>query len=251
MDTRSSAVLRWVTLLTVLANIAFNYFYVKLTGNDTMGEVSARYPSLFTPAGYAFSIWGLIYLSFIIYCIAQLQKTALDKKIYNQLSLSLLFANVLASVWIWCFTSERLLVSIVVMFLILALSLEMFIISCKAAKQRKHSWWLQFPFSLLSGWLSVAFLANLSVVIASQQGKENVPLTFIFLAIAALTAIYVGFRTANPVYPSVTVWASLAIWVARKDTNAAIGNAAAAVAIIAGLVVLTAIVRLSAKRKLS
>src|SRR5690606_15976852 len=47
--------------------------YLSNTGainNTTIGEISEATKNLFTPAGYAFSIWGLIYLlllGFIIY----------------------------------------------------------------------------------------------------------------------------------------------------------------------------------------
>ena len=54
-------------IITVIIN------YLSNTGvfnNNTMASVSVRYQNLFTPAAYAFSIWGLIYLGvfgFIIY----------------------------------------------------------------------------------------------------------------------------------------------------------------------------------------
>ena len=39
-------------------------------GGRTTGEISAAYPTLFTPAGFTFGIWGLIYTlltCFVIY----------------------------------------------------------------------------------------------------------------------------------------------------------------------------------------
>ena len=40
-------------------------------GGQSTGEVSAKYESLFTPAGYAFAIWGLIYLALFAFVIYQ------------------------------------------------------------------------------------------------------------------------------------------------------------------------------------
>jgi hypothetical protein len=37
--------------------------------NQTTGEISGRFPIYFEPAGYVFSIWGLIYLGLIVYAI--------------------------------------------------------------------------------------------------------------------------------------------------------------------------------------
>lgn len=209
-----------------------------------MGAVSARYPSLFTPSGYAFSIWGLIYVSFIFYCIIQLQATRLPKKIYNQISLPLLLSNLLAGVWIWVYTNEMLLLSVIIILALLFLSIEMFITSGKAASQSKHSWWLQFPFSLFFGWLSVAFLANLSVFIAGEQGKENTGLAFVLIAIAGLAGIIVSFRFRNAVYPAVVAWATIAIASARKDDHTDIAYGALAVSIISIIMVIIAALKL-------
>lgn len=48
--------------------------YLSNTGfmnNTTIGEVSNNYSSLFTPAGYTFSIWGIIYLLLLAFAIYQ------------------------------------------------------------------------------------------------------------------------------------------------------------------------------------
>src|SRR5512138_1450734 len=63
----------WVVLVVIafLATLATNAManLLPLFGRDT-GEISDSFPSLFTPAGYAFSVWGVIYLAlagFVIY----------------------------------------------------------------------------------------------------------------------------------------------------------------------------------------
>ena len=58
-----------------MAALAVTIFinYLSNTGffnNETMASISGKYQNLFTPAGYAFSIWGLIYIAlfgFVIY----------------------------------------------------------------------------------------------------------------------------------------------------------------------------------------
>ena len=54
-------------VVTILMNYLSN---TGIFNGETMASISAKYPSLFTPAGYAFSIWGLIYLGlfgFVLY----------------------------------------------------------------------------------------------------------------------------------------------------------------------------------------
>jgi translocator protein len=40
-------------------------------GGRTTGELSTQYPNLFVPAGITFSIWGLIYLLLLGFCVLQ------------------------------------------------------------------------------------------------------------------------------------------------------------------------------------
>ena len=38
----------------------------------TVGELSDEYANLFTPAGYAFAIWGIIFIGLIVFSVNQL-----------------------------------------------------------------------------------------------------------------------------------------------------------------------------------
>ena len=52
-----------VNVLAVIATIVVNGLASALPLNDqTTGEISDRFQVYFVPAGYVFSIWGLIYL---------------------------------------------------------------------------------------------------------------------------------------------------------------------------------------------
>ncbi len=54
----------------MIATIAVNGLANALPINgQTTGEVSDRFSVYFVPAGYVFSIWGLIYLGLIAYAI--------------------------------------------------------------------------------------------------------------------------------------------------------------------------------------
>ncbi|WP_374164888.1 hypothetical protein [Arcticibacter sp. MXS-1] len=250
MDKKSSASLRWITLFIIILNIAFNYFYMALIDQPSMGQVSGKYPSLFTPAGYAFSIWGLIYCSFLFFCIVQLKRTRLEKTAYNRLSVPLLISNVLAALWIVVFTKEMFTLSVVIMSILLLLSVRMFGAAASAYFRHRHNWWIQLPFSLFCGWLSVAFLANLAVLIASEQGKENEVLTLLFIALAVIAAMLVGIRFRNPVYPLVVAWAVFAIWIARKGDHPGVAYTALAASLLSILACFAALYRLKSSPSL-
>ena len=59
-----------LNLLSIIVLIAWNGY--ANTGNfngKTVGDLSAEYNNLFTPASYAFSIWGLIFLMLMVFGI--------------------------------------------------------------------------------------------------------------------------------------------------------------------------------------
>lgn len=86
----------YLTYFTMLAvNILANL--LPLNGMTT-GEISDRYAALFTPAGYVFSIWGLIYLLLLLWLIgASMNYRKLDKKLMTTISIS----NLLNAAWIF------------------------------------------------------------------------------------------------------------------------------------------------------
>ena len=75
---RLYAVLNAVGLaITLLVNYLANAIPI---GGKTTAEASAQVPTLFTPAGYAFAIWGVIYLLLIIWVIRQFLQEKIKRK---------------------------------------------------------------------------------------------------------------------------------------------------------------------------
>ena len=64
--------LQIVNIAALLLALAMNILSNALPLNGrTAGEISDALPSFFTPAGYTFSIWGLIYTALIGFTIYQ------------------------------------------------------------------------------------------------------------------------------------------------------------------------------------
>ena len=61
-----------VVVVAVLATIVVNGLANTLPINGlTTGEISDQFEVYFVPAGYVFSIWGLIYLGLLAYAVYQ------------------------------------------------------------------------------------------------------------------------------------------------------------------------------------
>src|SRR5690242_11772592 len=68
-----------LVLLATSATIAFNWMSaVGYVNGTTPAMISAKYPTIVTPAGYAFAIWSLIYFGLIAFSIYQVLPSQID-----------------------------------------------------------------------------------------------------------------------------------------------------------------------------
>ena len=214
---------RAVALLAVLANVAVNYLSERTesaTRAGTSREVSDAYPNLFTPAPYAFLIWGVVYASFVAFCVASLLPSQRENVVYDRLALPLVGMNVLASAWLMAFHAHSLVLSSALILLFVLVAADAFLVAHEAVARREIGLFVTGPFSLVFGWICVAAIANGAVLLVSL----NVPAftesaevaTMAMIGAAALTATLVSARFDDFVFPSAVGWATVAILLARR-----------------------------------
>lgn len=190
----------------------------------TTGEISDRFPILFVPAGYVFSIWGLIYLALIAFTVyAVLPKGQVDPKI-DLISWWFVAANLFNTAWIlfWHYLEFNLtliaifglLVSLIAIFLMLGVG--------KSQRSRQEKLLVETPFSIYLGWATVAVVANVTQVLYFN-GWRGAPLTepawaVIMLLVASLLGLLMILTRDEVAYPLVLAWAFVGIWVAQAAT---------------------------------
>ena len=170
--------------------------YATSTGvinNTTQADVSDAYATLFTPAGYAFSIWGFIYVllfGFIVY-----QSRSLFVKVRNDefiLKTGWWFVLSCAANSLWCylFVSDYMLASVFVIFLLLFCLLKIILNNRMELDDKPISvivfvWW---PFVIYSGWLTVACIANVATHLVKVEwngwGISEVTWTLVMMGVA-------------------------------------------------------------------
>ncbi|MBU6119296.1 tryptophan-rich sensory protein [Hymenobacter siberiensis] len=235
---------RWLTALAIIGNIALNYYSnTRPFAGQTMGAVSAKYPTLFTPAGYAFSIWGLIFLALTIYAVWQLLPAQRRISLPDALAKPLTLASVATGAWVVLFAYELILPSVGVMLLILGC----LIVAYGRARRRIFAdaapALAGVPFSLYLGWISVASVINITIGLqqlgwqTAEGASVTLTLGLIFVVVALGLIMSRVFR--DMVFPLVVAWALVAVWVVRLREVPELGWAAligAAVVAIAGVV---------------
>ena len=187
-------------------------------GGQTTGEISDKYPSLFTPAGFTFSIWGIIYLFLISFVIYQALPQNRNRKLLNNIR-PFFIANCFANAsWIVAWHYDMLALSILIMFIIL---LTLIMIYKKLYLWEKNSnlkdiIFVQIPFSLYLGWITVATVANLSAI---QIGFDydnwliSAPeWTALKIGLAVSVGSLVIFERKDWVFILVIIWAIFGIF---------------------------------------
>ena len=204
--------------------ILFNYLANAIPlGGQTTGEISDKYISMFTPAGFTFAIWGVIYLALLGFVIRQFVSNPQEAPILSKIR-NLFVLNCLAnSLWIVAWHYDQLIASMVLMVVILWTLFatgQVF----KVESVLNSGWafaFISLPFSIYFGWISVATIANVSVL-QSAFGLNDFLLsqeiwTVLKLIIAGGAGYAWGWRYKQPAYLLVIAWAAYGISVANVD----------------------------------
>jgi hypothetical protein len=207
-----------------------------LNGQNT-GEISNRFPVLFTPAGYVFSIWGVIYLGLLAFGIYQLLPSQKNNPRLEKLGYWFFMSNVFNSAWIFAWHYNQFPLSLVIMLGLLVSLLVIYLrlqIGIRPVSTREK-WLVNIPFSIYLGWISVATIANFSVVLynAGWNGFGfPAAWTILVLAVGVVLGAAMVFLRNEVAYPAVLVWAFAGIWQKQSTANASVALVAALAALI-------------------
>jgi hypothetical protein len=209
-----------VNTLIILLVIFWNYWSnTGAINGKTVGGLSDQYANYFTPAGYAFAIWGIIFLGLLVLGISQLIWAFKDTKNSDsilQIGPWLSIANIGNGLWLWFWLHEQTGISVLIMLLIL-FSLSKAIINLNMeiwdapASIIAFVWW---PISAYSGWIAVATIANISSWLAKLNWVavfSEVQWTVIMISVAAILNLILVYKRNMREFAIVGVWAILAI----------------------------------------
>lgn len=238
---------RIVPILSLAVVLLVNFLANFLPfGGRTTGEVSDAYPTLFTPAGFTFSIWGVIYVFLIVYVVYQALPRNKDNKVFDRINRHFIVNCAANTLWIFAWHYELITLALVLMVVILASLIGIYrhILPGKVAGFRDRLF-VRVPFSLYFGWITVATLANISVE-QSVIGMDNWIMTntvwvFVELALAGAIATVMIIRYRDPIFGGVVAWAAYGITEKQVDTPEVAGAAAAVMILVLVILIIEGI----------
>lgn len=200
--------LTFATFATILINGLANFLPFN---SVTTAAVSDSYPVLFTPSGYVFSIWGVIYLGLVALCVYSWVAPR-SKQFTWVFTRWYLIASLANSMWLILWHYYQIGITVVIMLILLVSVIRLYTFTAHGKyKNLFERLAKRTVLSLYLGWISVATIANISVYLYSI-GWDGAPFPQVFWA-AALIMVAAAFAMTflkyerNIVYPLVILWA--------------------------------------------
>ncbi len=259
-----SVVRQWLTVAAVVSAIAINGISNAYppAGKNT-GEVSNTILGgvLITPSGYAFAIWGLIYIALIAYSVYQFLPAQRESSVVAKVSYALIGACVFQMLWLYAFLTFHFWLSVVLMAGILACLAFGYVQTRSVKPARKARWLMQAPISVYFGWITVAAVVNVAgalyitnispepvdtvLEVVNSASTNDIVWTAVMMCVSAAIGALVARQYKDAVYPGVVVWALCAI--AIRHIGALPTLSILGVGLSVGLVVMT--VRMLSNRR--
>ena len=223
-------------LLTIVVNTLANA--LPINGQNT-GEISDRFDVYFTPAGYVFSIWGLIYIGLIAYAIYQALPAQRENPRLRAIGWWVVIGSLANTVWIFLWHYEVFPLTLVAMLLLLVTLiityLKLGVNKVQVSKGEK--WAVHLPFSIYLGWITVATVANIAALLDYQEwnawGISEVAWMWIILAAVLVIALLMNFTRCDVGYALVILWAVAGIAVKHSAVTGVVVPAWITFAVVA------------------
>ncbi len=199
----------WVVYaLTLLGNAIIEGGQV---GGTTSATVAYGVFTWFTPAGYVFAIWSLIYIVLIGWLVSYTREAPSRPKRFSFTSVLFIASCVLNVLWLALWHFELVAVSFVV---IVAEWIVLAALYLNVRRSAKTGWgWV--PISIYAAWVTVATLANMAILV-TRALDGGVPffngLSVVLLTAGVLTLGFFMKRTYRDVaVPLVFLWALVGV----------------------------------------
>lgn len=182
-------------------------------GGVTSATVAYDVFTWFTPAGYVFSIWTLIYVALAVWLVAYTRLAPTRPKRFGLVSVLFIVSCVLNVLWLALWHFQLIGVS----FVVIAVEWVVLFVLYLSVRRTAKSWMEWVPLSIYAAWMTVATLANLAIV-ATRGFGDAVPFfgeaSTLVLSVGVLVFGYVMRKVFDDVaFPLVFLWALVGVGV--------------------------------------
>ncbi len=232
--------MRVMLALTALAMPVVSWFSQRGAFGPDNGSLSDRYPTLVVAAGYAFAIWGVIFVLDLVFAAWQLGGARRHDPGLRQLRLPAAAGFALTAAWSPVFSQLWFALSLAVIWGALTAMAWAAVVAHRAPQgQAAGHWLVRGPLALHTGWLSLAVWLSTAQVIAAydlMHGVRPIVWSAVLWAGAAVLALCLQRALRGSVaYTVATVWGLAAVVVKQKASAADGAHTSALIAAALGV----------------
>lgn len=226
--------------LAALALLFVLYFLSSLgmLGDSPVGQTAVDTEPLIVPAGYAFAIWGVIYIGLIVFPIYQLIKKKDSHPLWHQVRIWYSLNVVANGLWLafasynWLWTTV-----LIISFMLVSLyRINQLLLQIEASDAPINFWTERLVFSLYFAWITLATALNISAALNFYDwngfGLSDATWSLIILPIVAAIASVVFWKYRDRAYASVVIWAFIALVVKHWEAFPMLAYVAIAVIVL-------------------
>ena len=240
-------------LLSVILALTVNILAsaLPLNGQST-GEISDRFQVYFVPAGYVFSIWGIIFLGWIAFTVFQFQPSQKESPRLRRLGYLFALSNLANAAWLFCWHYNLFGLSVLVMLALLGLLIASYLrLNVNRSPVSPVEYWsVDVLFSVYLGWITVATVANITdwlyFVGWDGFGISDPVWAVIMLGVASLLGLGMAITRLDVGYLAVLIWAFIGIAVKQTSAPMVVTGAWIAAALMTGLAIVSLVRRRAA-----
>ena len=213
--------------LTILATIVVNGLAnaLPINGQNT-GEISDRFQVYFVPAGYVFSIWGLIYLGLIALAVFQALPSQRENPRLRSTGWWIVLGGLANIAWIFLWHYEQFPLTLIAMLVLLGTLIITYLRLGigRSPVSKLETWTVRVPISIYLGWITVATIANVTSMLnfLKWDGFGIAPEVWMWIILAAVFVIasLMNFYRRDIAFTAVILWALAGISIKHADIPA-------------------------------
>jgi len=223
MVANNPVLLKWSNIIAFVFTVIVNSLAgsTTLIGGVNTAQISDSNPTLITPAGYVFSIWGIIYVLLGVFVIFQALPSQKEKEYTKKVGWLFVLSSIINIAWLFLWQFEYLIFSVALIFMLLAtliaIYLRLDIGKSKVELREKIA--VHLPFSTYLGWITIASIANVATALVSINwnglGINQETWASLIIIIALLLSLIVLATRKDVAYGLVIVWAFTGISAAQ------------------------------------
>jgi hypothetical protein len=199
----------------------------------SVGGVSDANGTYVVPAGYAFSIWGVIFALCLAYAAYQALPAKRESPLLRRVGWFSAGAFALNGLWSLVFPAQLFVVSQVVIVGVFLCAGSALLLASRAGGERRPSfvdrWLVVLPFGLLFGWITAATLVGFATTLAAVGilsggfGEALLGVGLLLsgglIAAGVIRAVRVGPWQGVLAYSVAVLWALVAVVVNQYDAS--------------------------------